>query len=79
MERLAMDEKTGVGRMTHEQIVSGLECCTYKSCADGCPYYGQSYCKVSLKLAALDLIQCQKRQIEELAEQMAIKLQGGCE
>lgn len=79
MERLAMDEKAGVGRMTQEQIVIGLECCTYKDCKDGCPYYGESYCRVSLKLAALTMLQEQKKQIDELAEQMAIKLQGGCE
>jgi hypothetical protein len=32
-----------------------------------------------LKLAALNMIQDQRKQIEELAEQIAIKLQGGCE
>ena len=79
MARLAMDEKTGVGRMKHEQICTWLECCTYKDCKDGCPYYGESYCRVSLKLAALTMLQEQKKQIDELAEQMAIKLQGGCE
>jgi hypothetical protein len=65
--------------MTQEQIINGLECCTYKDCKDGCPYYGEQYCRVSLKLAALNMIQDQRKQIEELAEQIAIKLQGGCE
>ena len=65
--------------MTEKEIETGLECCTFKACQDGCPYYGETYCKVSLKMAALKTIREQRQKIEELAEQMAIKLQGGCE
>ena len=55
--------------MTQEQIATGLECCTYKTCKDGCPYYGEAYCRISLMLAALGLIQQQKQEIDGLKAQ----------
>lgn len=73
-----MDAEAGVVRMTEEQIMKALVCCIYKSCWNKCPYSGMGYCRHELKTDAEKMIEG-KKQAEELADTITIKLQGGCE
>ena len=52
-------------KFTDEEIIKALECCANGEC-DECIYYDCSPCKEYLNNAALDLINRQKEEIEQL-------------
>ena len=59
--------------MTDNEIIKGLEHCTYAWCVD-CPLYSEkmySQCETELTKAALDLIKRQQKKIDELMDQEA--------
>ena len=52
--------------MTDEQIMTALECCSTKHCSQ-CPSYDEDFgCDENTIKAAIDLINRQKAEIEEL-------------
>ena len=58
-------------KLTDNKIVKALECCGKESCF-GCPYRGKCHQGNPMITDALDLINRQKEQIEELKEKFTL-------
>lgn len=56
--------------MTDEQIIKAVECCDCSKWCEDCPLKDNDYCKDILSHQAVDLINRQKAEIEELKSQM---------
>lgn len=66
-------------KFTDEEVIRALECCTTSADCEECPYYAHPVCNVARSKDALDLINRQRAEIDDLTRDTIPKLKYGLE